>query len=177
MTKMFAVLSAVIVPVCSATTATWVQPAGTTNASHAGIVAATQAGVRQNKALARRWMEEGFNKKSLKVVDEIFDEDFAISGQRIGRAGLKRSMSRFFTAFPDLHVTINDLVAEGDKVALWYTVRGTHKGEFDGFRATGNRVSWSGSDLLRIARGKIVEGRFLDDLLTVLQQPAAPSAR
>jgi steroid delta-isomerase-like uncharacterized protein len=121
--------------------------------------------VEQNKALVRRWIEEGFNKKNLKVVDEIFVEDFVVSGQRIGRAGLKRSMTRFFTAFPDLHVTITDLLAEGDKVVLWYTVRGTHKGEFEGFRPSGKLVNWSGSDLLRIAAGKIVEGRFLDDLL------------
>ena len=131
----------------------------------------------QNKALVRRWIEEGFNKRNLKVVDEIFVEDFAISGQRIGRAGLKRSMARFFTAFPDLHVTITDLVAERDKVALWYTVQGIHTGEFEGFRPTGKRVNWYGSDLLWIAEGKIVEGRFLDDLLTVLRQPAAPSVR
>ena len=79
-------------------------------------------------------------------------------------------MTRFFTAFPDFHVIITDLVAEGDKVVLWYTVRGTHRGEFEGFRPSGKLVNWSGSDLLRIAGGKIVEGRFLDDLLGLLRQ-------
>ncbi len=84
----------------------------------------------QHKTLARRWIEEGFNKRDLKVVDEIFDEGFAVNGQRIGREGLRQSMRRFLTAFPDLQVTITDIIAEGDKVGMWYSVQGTHRGEF-----------------------------------------------
>jgi len=129
--------------------------------------------LEQNKALVRRWIEEGFNKKNLKAVDELFVEDFVVSGERIGRAGLRQNMSRRFTAFPDLHVTITEVIAEGDKVVIWYTVQATQRGEFEGVRPTGKRVNWSGSDLLRVAGGKIVEGRFLDDSLGLLRQLGA----
>jgi steroid delta-isomerase-like uncharacterized protein len=139
------------------------QPVGTVN-------------LEENKALVRRWIEEGFNKRNLKAVDEIFVEDFAVSGQRIGRAGLRQNMTRHFTAFPDLQVTITEVLAEGDKVVIWYTVQGTHRGEFEGVRPTGKLVNWFGSDLLRIAGGKIVEGRFLDDSLGLLRQLGATYA-
>jgi len=134
----------------------------------------------QHKTLARRWIEEGFNKRDLKVVDEIFDEGFAVNGQRIGREGLRQSMRRFLTAFPDLQVTITDIIAEGDKVGMWYSVQGTHRGEFQGVRPTARQVKWSGVDLFRIGGGRIVEARFLDDSLGLLRQlgampPPSPS--
>jgi steroid delta-isomerase-like uncharacterized protein len=129
--------------------------------------------LEENKALVRRWIEDGFNKRNLAAIDEIFVEDFSVSGQRIGRTGLKQSMTRRFTAFPDLQVTITEVIAEGDKVVIWYTARGTHRGEFEGVRPTGKLVNWIGSDLLRIAAGKIVEGWFLDDSLGLLRQLGA----
>ena len=126
-----------------------------------------------NKALVRRWIEEGFNKRDLKVVDELFVEDFTVNERKIGRAGLKQSMSRRFTAFPDLHVTITEVLAEGDKVVLWYTVQGTQRGEFEGIRPTDKPVNWFGADLLRVENGKIVEARFLDDSLGLMRQLGA----
>jgi steroid delta-isomerase-like uncharacterized protein len=129
--------------------------------------------LEHNKALVRRWMEEGFNKRDLKVVDEMFDEDFVVSGRRLGRAGLKQSMSRHFTAFPDLQVTITEVLAEGDKVVIWYTAQGTQRGEFEGVRPTGKQVNWFGADLLRVEGGRIVEGRFLSDSLGLLRQLGA----
>jgi steroid delta-isomerase-like uncharacterized protein len=137
---------------------------------------AGSANLEQNKALVRRWIENGFNERNLKAVDDLFVEDFVVNGARIGRAGLKQRMSRHFTAFPDLQVTITDVIAEGDKVVIWYTVRGTQRGEFEGVQPTGKPVSWFGSDLVRIAEGKIVEGRFLDDSLGLLRQLGATFA-
>ena len=130
-------------------------------------------GLEQNKVLVRRWVEEGFNKRDLKVVDELFVEDFLVNGRKVGRAGLKQSMSQRFTAFPDLHVTTIDLLAEGDKVVIWYTAQGTQRGEFEGVRPTGKLVNWFGSDLLRVEGGHIVEGRFLDDSLGLMRQLGA----
>src|SRR6185436_7976686 len=72
--------------------------------------------LEQNKALVRRWIDEGFNKKNPAIVDEIFVEDIVISGQRIGRAALRQNMIQRLTAFPDLEVTITEVLAEGDKV-------------------------------------------------------------
>jgi steroid delta-isomerase-like uncharacterized protein len=132
-----------------------------------------QVGIEQNKALVRRWIEEGFNKRDLKVLDEIFVETLAINGIMIGREGLKQSMGRRFTAFPDLRVTVEEIIGEGDKVGIWYTAHGTHKGEFEGIPPTNRQVSWFGFDLLRVKSGKIVQGRFIDDSLGLMRQLGA----
>ena len=133
--------------------------------------------LEQHKALARRWIEEGFNRKDLDVVAEVFAEGFIVNGVQIGREGLRKSMTRHLNAFPDLHVKITDVVAEGRNVAIWYTVEGTHRGEFDGVPPTGKRVSWTGVDLFRVDGGKIAEARFLSDSLGLLRQlGAVPSA-
>jgi steroid delta-isomerase-like uncharacterized protein len=131
----------------------------------------------RNKALVRRWIDEGFNRKNPAIVTEIFLEDFVVGGQRIGRAGLRQAMTQRLAAFPDLEVTLTELLAEGNKVVIWYTARGTHRGEFEGIPATGRRVTWVGSDLLRIDGSRIVEGRFLDDSLGLLRQLRAPGDR
>jgi len=131
--------------------------------------------LEQHKTLVRRWIEEGFNKRNLNVVDEIFVEGFVVNGQQIGRAGLRKSMTRHVTAFPDLHVTITDMVAEEDKVAIWYTIEGTHRGEFDGVQPTDKHVNWTGVDLFRVDGSKIVEARFLSDSLGLLRQLGAAS--
>ena len=131
------------------------------------------SGLEQNKVLVRRWIEEGINKRDLKVVDHLFVEDSSVNGRKVGREGLKQSMSRRFTAFPDLHVTITELLAEGDKVVIWYTAQGTQRGEFEGVRPTGKLVNWFGSDLLRIEGAHIVDGRFLDDSPGLMRQLGA----
>lgn len=97
-----------------------------------------------------------------------------MNGHVVGRDGVKASMRRHLQGFPDLHVTIDDIVAEGDKVSLWYTVEGTHKGEFEGVPATGKRVTWPGADLFRIEGGKISDARFLSDSLGLLKQLNGP---
>jgi steroid delta-isomerase-like uncharacterized protein len=126
-----------------------------------------------NKAIVRRWIEEGFNRQNLSVVDELFAGQFTVNGQIVGRDGLKASMSRHLNGFPDLHVTIDDIVAEGDKVGVWYTVEGTHRGEFEGIQATGNRAKWSGFDLLTVEDGRISEARFLSDFFGLMTQLGA----
>jgi hypothetical protein len=68
--------------------------AGAQSRSHTGAISSLE----ENKALVRRWIEEGFNKRNLKVVDELFVEDFTVNERKIGRAGLKQSMSRHITA-------------------------------------------------------------------------------
>jgi predicted ester cyclase len=75
--------------------------------------------------------------------------------------------------FPDLHVTIDDIIAEGNKVGVWYTVEGTHRGEFAGIAATGNHVKWSGFDLLTVEHRKISQARFLSDFFGLMTQLGA----
>ena len=132
-----------------------------------------QTNPEDHKALVRRWIDQGFNNRDLTVVDKLFNSEVIINGQRVDHPGLKKSMSRFITAFPNLRVTITEIVAEGDKVAIWYTVQGTHTGEFEGLRPTGKEVRWIGADLFRVVNGKIVECRFVDDSLGLLRQLGA----
>jgi steroid delta-isomerase-like uncharacterized protein len=127
----------------------------------------------RNKALARRWIEEGFNQRHLSVVDQLFAERFSVNGQIIGRDGLRQSMSRHFDAFPDLHVRIDEIIADADKVGIWYTASGSHRGEFEAIPPTGAHVQWVGFDLLTIERGEIAEARFISDHLGLLTQLGA----
>jgi steroid delta-isomerase-like uncharacterized protein len=145
--------------------------------SHLAVAQSPQGlapgGSEQKKALVQRWIEEGFNKRDLAVVDQIFLEPATINETLIHRENLKQSMKRWFSAFPDLQVTIDQIICEGDTVGLWYTAHGTHRGEFQGISATGRQVKWVGVDLLRLKDGKIVEARFIDDSLGLLRQVGA----
>jgi steroid delta-isomerase-like uncharacterized protein len=156
-----------------ATTLLWAAILATTADCQAQTPDTRKASTERNKALVRRWIEEGFNQSSLNVVDELFAERVRINGQIVGRDGLKQSMSRHVRGFPDLHVTIDEIVAEGRKVGIWYTAEGTHRGEFEAIPPTGNRVRWVGFDLFGIDDGKISEARFLSDLHGLLTQLGA----
>ena len=133
--------------------------------------------VERHKAIARRWIEDGFNRKNPDVVSEIFAEDVVVNGQRIGRQGLKQGMSQRFAAFPDLHVDLTATVAEKDEIAIWYTARGTHRGDFGAVRATGRTATWIGSDLLRFEGNTVVQAQFLDDSLGLMRQLGAIALR
>src|SRR5262245_18779209 len=80
-----------------------------------------QTNPEDHRVLVRRWIEQGFNKKDLSVVDQIFSPEVIVNGQRAGHPGLKKSMSRFIAAFLNLRVTITEAISEGDKVVIWYT--------------------------------------------------------
>ncbi len=99
----------------------------------------------ENKALVRRYLEEAWNKGNVGILDELMASDYAryMSGQAspLNREGQKQRITAFHKAFPDLHLTIDDLVAEGDKVVFRITVRGTHQGAFMGISPTGKLVT------------------------------------
>ena len=133
----------------------------------------SQIQIERNKALVRRWVEDGFNKRDVQVVDKIFLETLKINGHSISREALKQGMQYRFTAFPDLHVTVEELIGEGDKVGIWYTAEGTQRGEFEGILPTGKRARWFGFDLLQINAGKISQARFIDDSLGLMRQLGA----
>lgn len=125
--------------------------------------------LQQNKAIVRRLWEEVWNQNNLAVCDEIFDETYA--------AHEKGFRAYFHTVLPDSHHTIEDLIAEGDKVATRFRVTGTHQGEFLGVPATGKPISVTGMWIHRLAQGRIVEGRQWGewDALDFLQQVGAVS--
>ena len=129
----------------------------------------------ENKSLAQRW-------------HKIFEGDFAIAENIIaedcvyhngppdilpGPDGVKEWAIMIRNGFPDIRITTEDFVAEGDKVAGRFEAQGTHNGEFLGVAATGKTVSYSGINIMRIADGKIVEHWFQYDTMGIMQQIGA----
>jgi steroid delta-isomerase-like uncharacterized protein len=115
----------------------------------------------QNKSLTRRFYEEVFNKKNLAAIDELcaagFVDHSALPEQPPGAAGLKAVFQEYFQAFPDMSLTIHEMIAENDIVVTRFTGRGTHKGALLGAPPTGKQVSFSGIDMVRIKDGKAQE--------------------
>jgi steroid delta-isomerase-like uncharacterized protein len=130
-----------------------------------------------NKALVRRWWEEGANKCNLTVMDDLFDADYALHhsiwGELTGREAVKQLVSDVLRPFPDGRYTVEDQVAEGDKVVTRLRFAGTHQGEFLGIASTGKQVTASGISICRIASGKIVEEWEVWDALGLMQQLGA----
>jgi predicted ester cyclase len=129
----------------------------------------------QNKALLRRVMEEVFSRGNISLIDELFAPDFVEHealppGIPAGREGVKQLSTMLRRAFPDLKATIDDTIAEGDKVVARATWSGTHKGEFMGIAPTGKSVSFGVFDIVRIAGGKFVEHWGQMDNLSMMQQ-------
>lgn len=127
----------------------------------------------QNRRLVRRTFDEVYNQGNLALVDELVAHDFVIhspSAEIHGPANTKQYVAMLRRAFPDLHFTIEDQLIDGDKVVTRWTARGTHRGEFQGIPPTGKQVSMKGTDIDRIANGKVVECWTNGDDLGVLQQ-------
>ena len=114
-----------------------------------------------NKTLFTRFIGEVLNDKNVNAVDELMAANYIdhnpAPGVPSGTEGMKQLMSMFFSAFPDLHATIDVLVAEGDLVVGLITNTGTHTGDFMGIPATGKKVSFTETHIVRIADGKAVE--------------------
>lgn len=128
-----------------------------------------------NKALVRRFIEEVYTKKNLVVIDELIapnhiDHSAAAAGSPVGPEGARQLIGMMLTAFPDLHVTIEDMIAEGDKVVFRMTMRGTQQGVLGSIPPTGKQVAVSTIDIVRIEGGKIAEEWGMDDMLGMLQQ-------
>ncbi len=132
--------------------------------------------LEKNKAVVMRYVDEIQNGHSIDAIDSIFAEDFvdhvAISGGLFlgGIDGLKRGYATFLNAFPDLHATVEDLIAEGDKVVAYKTLTGTHRGTHFGISATGKRVQHKIISIYGIKNGKIAEYWGLQDELKLMQQ-------
>jgi len=132
----------------------------------------------QDKALIVRFVEELFNRGNIGIVDEIFAPDF-IEREQLppgipsGREGVKVLATMLRSAFPDFKATIDDILAEGDKVVIRMTWSGTQKDEFMGVPATGKRVSVGVIDIIRITNGKLVEHWGLMDSTSLMQQLGA----
>jgi len=128
----------------------------------------------ENKALFRRFVNELINNKNLELLGELmatgYVEHDPAPGVSPGLDGMKEMMGMFFAAFPDLNATIDMLVAEGDLVAGRMTTTGTHTGDFMGIPATGKRVTFTETHIVRIANGKAVEHWGNQDDMAMMQQ-------
>jgi steroid delta-isomerase-like uncharacterized protein len=117
-----------------------------------------------NKQLMRRWFEEVWNQRNESAIEAMLTPDCRVHGlgggdaAMIGPEGFKTFYRSFCGAFPDLRVTVDDTIAEGDKVAIRWTATMTHLGDGLGFPASGKKTSMDGSTIGVIKDGKIDEG-------------------
>lgn len=133
----------------------------------------------QNTAISRRWREEAA-KGNWGVAAEFMGPDFVLrmpGSPPVNREGVMQMFKMFYGAFPDMHHFFDDFVAEGDKVALRFVLKGSYKGEFQGIPPTGKTVSISASVVDRIVDGKIVEHWSLLDTMGMMQQLGVIAAR
>lgn len=128
----------------------------------------------RNRELVRRLHRELLASRELDTLDRFFADDFVSHnnppGFPPGIDGVKRFFAMLHDAVPDVGVDIDELVAEGDKVAVATTMTGTHLAELLGHPPSGRKVSVTGIDIVRIADGKIVEHRGLTDMVGLLRQ-------
>ncbi len=128
-----------------------------------------------NKAIVRRLFTELWNNGNLSVADEVFAPNYAHydpSTPDFGRGpdSEKKRAALYRTAFPDLHLTIEDVIAEGETVMTRWSCRGTHKGDLNGIAPTGKHITITGLTVARVSNGKIVEGYVNWDALGLMQQ-------
>ena len=127
-----------------------------------------------NKAVVHRYVEDGYNAGNMAVIDELFATEFVNHDPSAPTVrdleGLKQLILAQHAAFADVRTTIEDLVADGDKVVKRFIVRGTHTGDFNGIPATGKQFTLEGIDILRLVNGKIQEIWIGYDMRGMLQQ-------
>ena len=129
-----------------------------------------------NKTVSRRFFEEVFGKGKLNVLDEIIATDHVNNGPGTlpelpnGPEGAKKLVTVYRNAFPDVHFTIDDQIAEGDTVVTRWTADGTHQGELLGIPATSKTSTVTGITVDRILNGKIAETWGIFDQFGMMQQ-------
>ncbi len=127
----------------------------------------------ENKAIVRRFFEDGPSKGNLNIANELLSSDFTLHVPlpvSSGINGIKEVITSCRAAFEHLNVTIEDMIAEGDNVAARFTAHGIHKGDFMGLPATEKTITMTGIEIFRIKDGKIVELWGEANLLGLMQQ-------
>ena len=128
-----------------------------------------------NQNVVRRLFEEVWNKGNLQVTDELFTPNYAhhdSSTPEFGRGpeSEKKRATLYRTAFPDVRLTIEDIISEGETVTARWSCQGTHKGELNGVAPTGKQFTISGISIARFTNGKMIEGWVNWDTLGMMQQ-------
>lgn len=130
--------------------------------------------LEENKKIINYFIEEIINRKNLNAADVIVSEDFIehlpFPGQGPGREGLKFALNSMFTGFPDMHWTVQEQIAEGEKVVTRFTWTGTHQGEFMGIPPTNKSVEVWGVVIDVVRNNLFSESRIIMDSIGLLQQ-------
>jgi steroid delta-isomerase-like uncharacterized protein len=131
-----------------------------------------------NKATVNRYFNEIMSQGRLEVIDELMAKDFIIRISSLhepfrGPEGMKQFVTGLRTAFPDIQFTVEEQIAEGDKVACRFTSISTHQGEFAGIPPTDKQVKDHGTDIFRFVSGKIAEVWVSENALGLMQQIGA----
>jgi steroid delta-isomerase-like uncharacterized protein len=133
--------------------------------------------IEENKALARRWLEEVWNKVNLATVDKLctanFTFNYAAPGVSNDREGYRQTVIMLTSGVSDLKITLEDIVAEGDKVVVRWKGISKHTGDFMGIPATGKQLSMTGISIARIEGSKIAEEWGEMDMMGLMQQIGA----
>ena len=132
------------------------------------------------KEMAQRWFGEVLTEGKLEVIDELCSPDFVdhdpLPGTSADFAGIKDGTAQIRAAFPDLEATADDVIVEGDRLAVRSTMRGTHEGDFLGIPASGKRVEVSNYDFVRFEDDRVVEHWGVIDSATLMEQIGAVPA-
>ena len=135
----------------------------------------------QNKQIIRAFIEEILNRQRMELVGELLASDYQLhfpgTPEPMDREAFGRFVAAFPAAFPDFHIAVESLLAEGDEVAVRFVLNGTQKGEFMGVPPTGKKVSVPGHVFYRIRGGKIVDDRPIFDRALLLEQLGVMQAR
>lgn len=128
-----------------------------------------------NKAIVRRYFEQVIGQGRADLVEEFMVDDIELHGTNLpaGLEALGGWVTAMAAAFPDRQTTVEDVIADGDKVVVRTTFSGTHQGEMEGIPATGRSISQPAITIFRLTNGKIAEGWYAADNLSMMQQLGA----
>ena len=131
----------------------------------------------ENKSLVSRYVEQILNRGNMAVADELLAPDYkryiSPTTAQLSADVQKQRLAGIRTAFPDWQLTVDDMIADGDRVAFHATIRGTHRGTFQSITPTGKAVTVYALDIVRIENGKFAEHWGGPDLMNLLQQLGA----
>lgn len=128
-----------------------------------------------HKLLFGRLYHSVWNERRLEYIEQVIADTHALGdptvlGRGVGPAAYRRQVERFLKGLPDLKFTVDDTITENDKLVVYWTITGTHKGEFLGVRPTNRKIAFTGITINQIANGKILESTVIWDGLGLLKQ-------
>lgn len=132
----------------------------------------------ENENIVRQFVEEVLNSGNAAAADKWLSDDhilhyMLLPGPMVGKKDWEASASGYFIAFPDMKITIDDMISQGDQVCARWTATATSKGPLMGIPPNGKSLRWIGTGVYRIANGKIVEQWGIDDAMGLMRQLGA----